>query len=207
MLDTLGVKQIRNTLNSEEHIFLNSILKEENPEAILVSLSKKLLNRYFQILIKSENIFLYFCEYKKENVGYAILSKKPSFLINEFNTLKYSILIDLIIGLKVKTLMNIFLSVCKIDIFLLSKGKKNFINDNLNLHLLAVKKNYQSQGIGKEFVSQILNNLKKNYNFKGITVETYSQDAGSFYQKKLDFVYLGKKLRFFKNLYIFKKDF
>lgn len=207
MLDTLGVKQIRNTLNSEEHIFLNSILKEENPEAILVSLSKKLLNRYFQILIKSENIFLYFCEYKKENVGYAILSKKPSFLINEFNTLKYSILIDLIIGLKVKTLMNIFLSVCKIDIFLLSKGKKKFINDNLNLHLLAVKKNYQSQGIGKEFVSQILNNLKKNYNFKGITVETYSQDAGSFYQKKLDFVYLGKKLRFFKNLYIFKKDF
>lgn len=37
MLDTLGVKLIRNTLDSGEHIFLNSILKEENPEAILVS--------------------------------------------------------------------------------------------------------------------------------------------------------------------------
>ncbi len=207
MPDTLRVKQIRNTLNSEEHIFLSSILKEENPDAILVSLSKKLLNRYFQILLKSENIFLFFCEYKKENVGYAILSKKPSFLINEFSTLKYSILIDLIISLKIKALINIFLSVCKIDILLLSKDKKKIISDNLNLHLLAVKKNYQSQGIGKEFVLQILNNLKKNYNFKGITVETYSQNAGSFYQKKLDFVYLGKKLRFFKNLYIFKKDF
>ena len=150
---------------------------------------------------------MFFCEYKKENVGYAILSKKPSFLINEFSTLKYSILIDLIISLKIKALINIFLSVCKIDILLLSKDKKKIISDNLNLHLLAVKKNYQSQGIGKEFVLQILNNLKKNYNFKGITVETYSQNAGSFYQKKLDFVYLGKKLRFFKNLYIFKKDF
>ena len=104
---------------------------------------------------------MFFCEYKKENVGYAILSKKPSFLINEFSTLKYSILIDLIISLKIKALINIFLSVCKIDILLLSKDKKKIISDNLNLHLLGVKKNYQSQGIGKEFVLQILNNLKK----------------------------------------------
>ena len=34
----------------------------------------------------------------------------------------------------------------------------------------------------------------------------YSKDAGSFYQKKLNFHYLEKKLRFFKNSYIFKKD-
>ena len=103
--------------------------------------------------------------------------------------------------------MNILLSVSKIDLLLLSKYKKKFIHDNLNLHLLAVKKNYQSQGVGGEFILQILNNLKKNYNFEGITVETYSKDARSFYQKKLNFYYFGKKLRFFKNLYIFKKDF
>ena len=182
-------------------------MKEENPDAILVSLSKDLIDKYFQILIKSENIFLYFCEYKNETVGYAILSKKPSFLITEFKTLKYSILTDLIFGFKLKTIMNILLSVSKIDLLLLSKYKKKFIHDNLNLHLLAVKKNYQSQGVGGEFILQILNNLKKNYNFEGITVETYSKDAGSFYQKKLNFYYFGKKLRFFKNLYIFKKDF
>ena len=207
MLETLNIKEIKSSLNSESYVFLNNILKEENPDAILVSLSKELLNKYFQILIRSENIFLYFCEYKNETVGYAILSKKPSFLITEFKTLKYSILTDLIFGFKLKTIMNILLSTSKIDLLLLSKDKKKFIQDNLNLHLLAVKKNYQSQGVGGEFILQILNNLKKNYNFEGITVETYSKDAGSFYQKKLNFYYFGKKLRFFKNLYIFKKDF
>ena len=207
MLEALNIKEIKSSLNSENYIFLNNILKEENPDAILVSLSKDLIDKYFQILIKSENIFLYFYEYKNETVGYAILSKKPSFLITEFKTLKYSILTDLIFGFKLKTIMNILLSVSKIDLLLLSKDKKKFIHDNLNLHLLAVKKNYQSQGVGGEFILQILNNLKKNYNFEGITVETYSKDAGSFYQKKLNFYYFGKKLRFFKNLYIFKKDF
>ena len=207
MLEALNIKEIKSSLYSENYIFLNNILKEENPDAILVSLSKDLIDKYFQILIKSENIFLYFCEYKNETVGYAILSKKPSFLITEFKTLKYSILTDLIFGFKLKTIMNILLSVSKIDLLLLSKYKKKFIQDNVNLHLLAVKKNYQSQGVGGEFILQILNNLKKNYNFEGITVETYSKDAGSFYQKKLNFYYFGKKLRFFKNLYIFKKDF
>ena len=207
MLEGLNIKEIKSSLNSENYIFLNNILKEENPDAILVSLSKDLIDKYFQILIKSENIFLYFCEYKNETVGYAILSKKPSFLITEFKTLKYSILTDLIFGFKLKTIMNILLSTSKIDLLLLSKDKKKFIQDNLNLHLLAVKKNYQSQGVGGEFILQILNNLKKNYNFEGITEETYSKDAGSFYQKKLNFYYFGKKLRIFKNLYIFKKDF
>ena len=140
MLEGLNIKEIKSSLNSENYIFLNNILKEENPDAILVSLSKDLIDKYFQILIKSENIFLYFCEYKNETVGYAILSKKPSFLITEFKTLKYSILTDLIFGFKLKTIMNILLSASKIDLLLLSKDKKKFIHDNLNLHLLAVKK-------------------------------------------------------------------
>ena len=205
MLKDLSVKEITSSLNPDNYFFLNNILKDENPDSILASLSKDLLKKYFEILIRSENIFLYFCEYKNETVGYAILSKKPSFLIAEFKTLKYLILIDLIFGFKIKAIMNIFLSISKIDLFLLSKDKKNIIDDNLNLNLLAVKKNYQSQGIGTEFILQILNNLKKKYNFEIITVETHSKEAGSFYQKKLNFYYLGNKLRFFKNLFIFKK--
>ena len=206
MLKDLSIKEIKNSLNSDSYFFLNNILKDENPDSILASLSKDLLKKYFEILIKSENVFLYFCEYKNEKVGYAIVSKKPSFLITEFKTLKYLILIDLILGFKLKAIINIFLSVSKIDLFLLSKYNKNIIDDNSNLNLLAIKKNYQSQGIGTEFILQILNNIKKNYNFKVITVETLSKDAVSFYQKKLNFHYLGKKLRFFKNFYIFKKD-
>ena len=206
MLKDLSIKEIKNSINSDSYFFLNNILKDENPDSILASLSKDLLKKYFEILIKSENVFLYFCEYKNEKVGYAIVSKKPSFLITEFKTLKYLILIDLILGFKLKAIMNIFLSVSKIDLFLLSIYNKNIINDNSNLNLLAIKKNYQSQGIGTEFILQILNNIKKNYNFKVITVETLSKDVVSFYQKKLNFHYLGKKLRFFKNSYIFKKD-
>ena len=113
-------------------------------------------------------------------------------MITEFNALKYLILIDLIFGFKFKAIINIFLSVFKIDLLLLPKYKKKFVQDNLNLSLLAIKKNYQSQGIGREFVLQILNNIKKNNNFKGITVETLSKNTGSFYQKKLNFYYLGK---------------
>tara|TARA_B100001123_G_scaffold448271_1_gene608592 strand:- start:374 stop:997 length:624 start_codon:yes stop_codon:yes gene_type:complete len=207
MLEALNIREINTSLDSKGHDFLNSILKEENPDAILLSLNKNLLEKYFKILIKSENIFLYFCEYKNENIGYAILTKKPSFLITEFKDLKYSILIDLIFKFRIKSLINILLSILKMDLILLSENNKNFINNNLNLNLLAIKKNYQSQGVGKEFVSKILDTLKKKYNFKGISVETYSKQAGSFYEKKLNFYYLGKKIRFFRNLYIYKKDF
>ena len=207
MLEALNIKEVKSSLSSDNYVFLNNILKEENSDSIVASLNKDLLNKYFQILINSENIFLFFCEYKNETVGYAILSKKPSFLITEFKALKYSILIDLIFGFKFRTIMNILLSVCKIDLLLTSKDNKNFVQNNLNLNLLAVKKNYQSQGIGSEFILQILNNIKKNYNFKSITVETHSKIAESFYQKKLNFYYFGKKLRFFKNLNIFRKDF
>ena len=92
MKETINVKEIKSSLNPESYFFLKNVLKDENPDSILASLSEDLLNKYFQILIKSENIFLYFCEYKNEIVGYAILSKKPSFLITEFNSLKYLIL-------------------------------------------------------------------------------------------------------------------
>ena len=151
MLEALNIKEIKSLLNSENYIFLNNILKEENPDAILVSLSKDLIDKYFQILIKSENIFLYFCEYKNETVGYAILSKKPSFLIAEFKTLKYSILTDLIFGFKLKTIMNILLSVSKIDLLLLSKYKKKFIAlggiRKKNINILKMLNIYGMAGI------------------------------------------------------------
>ena len=102
MLEALNIKEIKSSLNSESYVFLNNILKEENPDSILASLSKGLLKKYFEILIKSEQISLYFCEYKNEMVGYAIVSKKPSFLTTEFKSLKYSILIDLILNYKFK---------------------------------------------------------------------------------------------------------
>ena len=47
--------------------------------------------------------------------------------------------------------------------------------------------------------------MKKNYNFEKMTVETFDQTT-DFYKNKLDFHYLGKKLRFFKNTEIYVKN-
>ena len=206
MLENINIKEIKNILTSNDANFLSNIIKEENPESILASLNKSLINKYFKILVKSKNIFLYLCKYKNQNVGYAILAKRTSFLIDEFKDLKYQILINLIINLKFKTIVNILLSLCKFDLILLSKKKKEFINNNLNLNLLAITKKYQSKGIGKEFVLKFLDHAKKKDNFNVISVETHSKNTEEFYKKKLDFYYIGNKIRLFKNLNIFQKN-
>ena len=205
-MGSMNIKEIKSSLSPTNFIFLCDILKEENPDSILASLSMDLLIKYFEFLTKSKNIFLFLCEYKNENVGYVILSSKPIFLISEFKSLKFLILKELILGLKFKTLANILLSIFKIDLFFLTKTKQDIINNNLNLSLLAIKKGFQSRGIGKEFVLQIIDDLKKEKNFDTITVETPNIDANMFYVKKLDFFYIGKKIRLFKNLDIFQKN-
>jgi ribosomal protein S18 acetylase RimI-like enzyme len=205
-MGSMNIKEIKSSLSPTNFIFLYDILKEENPDSILASLSMDLLIKYFEFLTKSKNIFLFLCEYKNENVGYVILSSKPIFLISEFRSLKFLILKELILGLKFKTLANILLSIFKIDLFFLTKTKQDIINNNLNLSLLAIKKGFQSRGIGKEFVLQIIDDLKKEKNFDTITVETPNIDANMFYVKKLDFFYIGKKIRLFKNLDIFQKN-
>ena len=205
-MESINIREIKTSLSSVDFIFLNDILKKENSESILASLNKDLLIKYFEFLIKSKNIFLFFCKFKKENVGYAILSSKPAFLIDEFKSLKFLILKELVFRLKFKTLANIFLSLFKIDLIFLSKTKQNMINNNLNLSLLAIKKNFQSKGIGKEFIFQIIDNLKKEKYFNKITVETHNIDTNRFYVNKLNFFYIGKKIRLFKNLDIFQKN-
>ncbi len=207
MLEDITIKEIVSPLSSENFLSISETIKTQNPDSILSSISSSLLKRYLEILIKSENLFLYTCEHEKKFIGYAILTKKPIFLFNEFKDIKYLILINLIIGFKLKAIINIFLSITKFDLLLISKENKLYVSNNLNLNLLAINNNFQSKGIGRKFILSILNDLNKKYNFNKITVETYSKRAESFYEKKLDFNYVGKKLRFFKNLNIYKKEF
>ena len=206
MLNIFITKEIKHPLNLEDYLLLERLIKQENSGSILASLSSNLVKRYLEISIKSENLFFYVCEYQDKIIGYALLAKRPLFLISEFSVLKHSILINLLFNLSLKTIINIILSISKIDLFLLSKEKKIVISKNLNLNLLAINKNFQSKGIGKTFISNILDNLKKKYNFQTITVETFDKRAGSFYENKLSFYYIGKKLRFFKNLNVYKKE-
>ena len=202
----INIKEINTVLSSEDLIFLNDILKKENSDSILANLSMDLLKKYFQTLINSKNIFLFFCKSNNRNVGYAIFTNKPSFLINEFQDLKYSILVNLIYNFKIKAIINILFSVLRLDMIFLGDKKKRIISENLNLNLLAIKSEFQSKGIGKKFVEEAIVYLKKNSDCKFITVETNDNRTEDFYKKKLKFYYIGKKIRFFKNLNIFCKD-
>ena len=206
MLNNFFTKEVKFSLSTENYLSLNKLIKEENPDSILASLNKNLIKKYLEISIKSDNLFFYICEYENKIIGYAILARQPLFLISEFNVIKYSIFFNLLLNFKLKTIINILLSMSKIDLFFINKENKDIINKNFNLNLLAIDRKFQSKGIGKAFVCNIFEDLKKNNNLEIITVETFNKRAQSFYENKLNFHYIGKKLRFFKNLIVYKKS-
>ena len=205
-VDNFITKEIKFPLSSENFMFLYKIIKEENPDSILASLSTNLIKKYLEIVIKSENFFFYVCEYENKIIGYALLTKKPSFLISEFKNIKYLILINLLFSFKLKAIMNIFLSIFKIDLLLIPKKERSIINKNLNLNLLAINKNLQAKGFGKIFVLNILNDMKKKNNLQTVTLETHADRAVSFYLNSLNFRFVGKRLRFFKKQDVFIKE-
>ena len=205
MLNNFLTKEIKLSLSPENYLALNKLIREENPNSILASLNKNLIKKYLEISIKSENLFLYICEHENEIIGYALLARQPLFLISEFKGIKYLILLNLLFSFKLKMIMNILLSMSKIDLFFISKEKRDIIDKTFNLNLLAIDRKFQSKGIGKTFVMNILEDIKKNNSLQTITVETFNKRAESFYKNKLNFHYIGKKLRFFKNLIVYKK--
>ena len=162
MLNNFITKEIKLSLSTENYLALNKLIKEENPDSILASLNKNLIKKYLEISIKSENLFFYICEYENEIIGYALLARQPLFLISEFKGIKYLILLNLLFSFKLKTIMNILLAMSKIDLFFISKEKRNIIDKTFNLNLLAIDRNFQSRGIGKAFVLNILEDIKKN---------------------------------------------
>ena len=206
MLNNFFTKEVKFPLSVENYLSLNKLIKEENPDSILASLNKNLIKKYLEISIKSDNLFFYICEYENKIIGYAILARQPLFLISEFKVIKYSIFFNLLLNFKLKTIINILLSMSKIDLFFINKENKDIINKTFNLNLLAIDRKFQSKGIGKTFVLNILEDIKKNNNLEIITVETFNKRAQSFYENKLNFHYIGKKLRFFKNLIVYKKS-
>ena len=60
MLNRIQVKLIKNDLSNSEFEFLSDIIKSENHESLLSLFERKYLKKYFEILIKSKNIFLFF---------------------------------------------------------------------------------------------------------------------------------------------------
>ena len=65
--------------------------------------------------------------------------------------MKMNIFLDLLMKFNFIKIINMFLSYFKLDTLFLSNRNKIIINKNYNLNLLAVKKNFQSKGIGSYF--------------------------------------------------------
>lgn len=188
MLNNFLTKEIKLLLSPENYLALNKLIKEENPDSILASLNKNLIKKYLEISIKSENLFFYICEYENEIIGYALLARQPLFLISEFKSIKYLILLNLLFSFKLKMIMNIVLSMSKIDLFFISKEKRNIIEKTFNLNLLAIDRNFQSRGIGKAFVLNILEDIKKNNSLQTITVEILTKKQNPFIRTNLIFI-------------------
>jgi ribosomal protein S18 acetylase RimI-like enzyme len=205
MLNRIQVKEIKNDLSNSQFKFLSTILKKENHESLLSFLSENILKKYFEILIKSKNISLFFCEIDNKDIGYMVIANSPNHLINDFKSLKFSIFFDLVLNFKIKVLLNILISFFKLDLIFLS-NKKDIIYNNPNLSLLAINAEFQSKGIGKIFIEKVLSEYNFKNRFHQITVETNNLRTENFYKDKVNFVYLGKKLRLFKNLKVFLKD-
>ena len=203
----VSAKKIELPIEPDYLNFLYKIVKTENPDAIVSSFSKNLFYQYIKTLLNSKNINLYICELEKKSIGYVILSEKPSYLISNIKTLRIDILINLILNLKIKVLLNLFLIVFKIDLILLSSKKRNMIDNVYNINLLAIDKDYQSKGIGRNFMIQVFENLSKVSKLNCVSVETNNQKTGKFYKEKQGFIYLGKKIRFSKFQKIYIKNF
>ena len=206
MSENITINSDELELNQQDLEDLINIIKQENPKSILASLNNELITDYINIALKSSKIFV--CSYRQNNkiIGYAILSKKPIYLFSEFFELKYKILFSLIKNINIKALLNVCISILKIDLILISTKKKKIIDENLNLNMLAIDKLYQSKGMGTKFINSILSEINKNQEYKIITVETFNERSIKFYKNNLEFNELGKKIRLNKNLLILYKN-
>ena len=189
-------KKINKKLNFSQLKDIISILNSENRTSILSKLSKKNLTRFIQQVIKSNYLEL-FVVTKRRIIGYAILAKKPDYLLKSFKKFQLEFCFNLFLNFKFLTIFNIFISILNFDKILISDLNKKIISESLNLNLLGINKEYQSRAIGKKFLEYIFKySIHKS---KYVTCETDNIRSNSFYKKKLNFKSIGKKIRFLKN--------
>ena len=180
------------------------LIKNENSESILSKMSKKIVLEYIDIVVKSKFLYLFTLKDDANIIAYALLSKKPKYLLSEFSQLKIKIFFDLIFKFKFITFIILLLTFMQIDILKLNKSAIKLVSENPNLNLIAVKNQFQSKGIGSLFMVNIVNYFKKIKDVEYITCETYRENAIRFYTEKCGFEVFGKKIRIFKNLIILK---
>ena len=201
-MKSIRIIKLNKKLNSHQLKDIVSILKLENTTSILRHLTARNIHAYLQEFVRSKDLAI-FVIMEKNIIGYALLSKKPKYLIQNFEKYKFKFFIDLLINLKFVALINITLSKLNLDKILISSINRKIISNSLNLNLLAIKKKYQSKGLGSKFLKYIFKYLKSNNKY--ITCETENVEAKNFYIKKMGFKFIGTKVRVPKFMKVFIK--
>ena len=85
-------------------------------------------------------------------------------------------------------------------------NKLNLDIGSLNLNLLAINNEFQSKGIGEFFFINAVKIIQqRNFKFNLISCEAPNENSSNFYKNKLNFDLIGKKIRLFKNFFVFLK--
>ena len=157
-------KNIKKRLKKKDLKELVLIIRSENKSSILSKLNNKNLTIYINEVIEAKQLDLFIVSNKKI-IGYAITSNKPIYLTDNFIKYQYLFLINLILKLKILTILNLIFLKLNIDNLLISKQNRDIFENSLNLNLLAITKDYQSKGLGKKLMEYVIKN-KKNKNNK-----------------------------------------
>jgi len=111
----LKIKEYKNNIDEETKSKIMDFIKSENPDSILAKLSLSNISAYIDILIKSNKLYLFTCELNNDTIGYAVLADKPKYLMSEFKNMKFKIFLNLIFNLNILTIIDILISLLKID--------------------------------------------------------------------------------------------
>ena len=173
-----------------------NILKLENNSSVLAKLNSKNITTYVNRVVESNQLKLYLAINEKKVVGYAIVAGKPKYLTSNFKDFKYNFIFDLLVNFNFSTIINLIIFSTGIENFFISNKEKKILQNSVNLNLLAINRSFQSKGLGKKFMNYIIDDLKFNTKNKILTCETDNNRSKKFYEKKLKFKEIGKKIRF-----------
>tara|TARA_B100001093_G_scaffold407896_1_gene396624 strand:- start:647 stop:1282 length:636 start_codon:yes stop_codon:yes gene_type:complete len=202
------IKELNENYYKRELVEVVNLIKIENTYSILSRLSTSIIEDYLKIALSSKNILLFVLKKNTKIIGFSLYAKNNQNLIEDFKSIKFKILINLIFKFQFFSIINILLAISKLDLIMINKKKISDIDKSLNLNLLAIDKKFQSQGIGNIFLEKTNDIIYKNFFiFKSITCEAPTLGALNFYTKKNNFKFIGKKIRLGQNLFVLKKKY
>ena len=97
------------------------LIKSQNKDSILSSLSIKLIKEFINISINYDDIYVFTCRLNDKILGYSIFVKKPDLLIKRYEKLRLGIFMHVLFNLRFSLIVNLFLSLTNLDLIKINK--------------------------------------------------------------------------------------